>query len=95
MLRYWFARFGALILMTMTGLPVQAASSTVIDPSQKLFVSLGQNLSWASLSDIHFKGEGYDFTLHDVASHDDLQFDSHLASSERSSSLENGVGATK
>ena len=78
MFRFWFARLGAVIVMTiimMSSLSLQAASSAASKPSRALLVSIGQNLSWASRSDIHFQGSGYDFTLHDVASHDDLQLD--------------------
>ena len=53
----------------MASLPLQAASS------RTLLVSIGQNLSWASPSDIRFQGPGYDFTLYDVASHDEFQLD--------------------
>lgn len=36
----------------------------------KFFVYWGGNRSWYSSSDIHFRGEDYDFTLHNVNAHD-------------------------
>lgn len=52
--------------------PTKCFEKTKVSFAKKgaVFVFWGWNRSWFSKSDIHFKGEGYDFYLHDVVAHD-------------------------
>lgn len=61
------------IMVVLCSLPVAAQDNPVKYTESnkgKFFVYWGGNRSWYSSSDIHFRGEDYDFTLHNVNAHD-------------------------
>ncbi len=59
-----------IILLLLMSLSVTAQENTKITNKGKFFVYWGWNFGSYSDSDIHFKGNGYDFTLHDVRATD-------------------------
>ena len=63
--------------------PVFKTPSRKYSRSGKFVIETGLNWTWYSQSDIRFKGPGYDFTLKDVAAHDQpnktsLQYNVHI-----------------
>lgn len=48
----------------------QPAASQFATKEHQFYVTWGYNRAYYNKSDVHFKGEGYDFTLHDVRAED-------------------------
>ncbi|GGP04436.1 membrane protein [Cloacibacterium rupense] len=70
-------KFFKIILLLFVGNFVFGQDNDVVKPSKKefgekgtMFFFWGWNRAGFTKSDIHFKGNGYDFTLHDVIAHD-------------------------
>ena len=81
---YWFALlanftkgFKVCILIALIGWPICGKSQD--NRKGSFYVNWGYNRSWYSNSDIHFKGEGYDFTLLNAPATDNPEkFDANI-----------------